>query len=57
MSIHSSGQVTLLPAQLSRLAELFRENGAVKIFQDGSVVTANNGKTGVVLNAQGEDVS
>jgi len=49
--------VVLLPAQLNRLAELFSDvDGAVKIFQDGSVVTATNGQKSVVLNAKGEEV-
>jgi len=56
MSLRRLGQVVLLPAQLNRLAELFPENGAVKIFQDGSVITATDGIKSVVLNAQGEEV-
>lgn len=47
-------QVTLLPAQLGRLAELFSEGGAVGISQNGSTVQANNGKMDVTLNARGD---
>jgi hypothetical protein len=46
-------QATLLPAQLRRLAELFPEGGAVGIFQEGSVIEADNGKTRVRLDASG----
>jgi len=47
------GQVTLLPAQLGRLAELYPDGGAVGISQTGSVVSANNGTMSVKLDAQG----
>ena len=49
-------QVALLPAQLSRLAEVFPEGGAVRITQDGSTVTAFNGEIGVTLNAKGRSI-
>jgi len=53
VSPSSPGQVTLLPAQLGRLAELYPDGGAVGISQTGSVVSANNGTMSVKLNAQG----
>ncbi len=56
MTPDGSSQVTLLPAQLGRLAELFPEGGAVRIFQDGSVITAFNGTTGITLNASGKPI-
>jgi hypothetical protein len=54
VSLHSLGQVVLLPAQLDRLATVFPEGGAVKIFQSGSVVTASNGDKQVILDGQGK---
>ena len=47
-------QVVLLPAQLSRLAELFPDGGAIAISQDGSVVSAFNGTSKFVLDAEGK---
>lgn len=49
-------QVTLLPTQLSRLAELFPTGGAVGIRQDGSTVLATNGVKSTKLDAQGEPI-
>lgn len=54
MSQRSYSQATLLPAQLSRLAELFPDGGAVAIFQHGSVIEASNGIKSVTLNAEGK---
>jgi hypothetical protein len=48
--------VVLLPAQLSRLAELFSD-AAVGISQEGSVVSATDGNKKVVLNADGEPLT
>lgn len=50
------GQVTLLPAQLCRLAKLFPEGGAVGISQNGSTVLASNGVDSVKLDAQGDRI-
>lgn len=52
--IFGPSQVALLPAQLSRLAELFPEGGAVGISQEGSAIHAYNGSMSVTLNAQGK---
>jgi len=46
--------VVLLPSQLSCLAEQFPDGAAVGISQNGSVVSAFNGTTKVVLNAEGD---
>ena len=55
MTPSSPSQVTLLPAQLGRLAKLFPEGGAVAISQNGgSVISATNGIKSVKLNAQGD---
>ena len=52
--LNGPGQVTLLPSQLGRLAELYQDGGAVAISQNGSTVTAHNGELRVQLNAAGE---
>jgi hypothetical protein len=57
VSSNSDGQVTLLPAQLGRLASLFSEGGAVRISQKGSTITAFNGTDGVTLNSAGHKVN
>lgn len=50
-------QVTLLPAQLGRLAEVFPDGGAVRLRQDGSTVNAFNGEIGITLNAKGRQIT
>lgn len=59
MPAPSRSQVTLLPAQLLRLAELARVGiGAVGISQFGtSVIEVNTGADIFKINAQGEDVN
>lgn len=54
MTPSSPSQVTLLPAQLGRLAKLFPDGGAVGISQNGSTVLASNGINSVKLDAQGD---
>jgi hypothetical protein len=54
---NSDGQVTLLPAQLGRLAKLYSEGGAVRISQKGSTITAFNGTDGVTLNSAGHKIT
>lgn len=52
----SSSQVTLLPAQLGRLAELFPDGSPVNISVKYSVIVATNGHTIVMLNAEGHPI-
>lgn len=52
-----NGRVTLLPAQIRRLAELSAHNtGAIEVLQYGSVLKFNNGNTKLAVNADGEDI-
>jgi hypothetical protein len=54
---NEDGRVTILPAQGSRLAELFAQNAcAVEVLQFGSVLTFNNGRTKLTVNADGDDI-
>jgi hypothetical protein len=51
---HELGQVTLLPAQLSRLASLAQELGkAIGVSQDGSVLHINTGESKFDIDARG----
>lgn len=51
------GRVTILPEQVCRLAELSaRSKCAIEIVQSGSVLLLNNGKTKLVVNADGDDI-
>lgn len=51
------GRVVFLPKQIDRLAELSaRSQGAIEVVQDGSVLLLNNGKTKLVVNADGDDI-
>lgn len=52
-----NGRVTILLAQGSRLAELFSQSsGAIEVIQNGSVLTFNNGKTKLTVNADGDHI-
>lgn len=54
MPNHELGQVTLLPAQLSRLASLAQELGkAIGVSQDGSVLHVNTGDSKFDIDASG----
>lgn len=51
------GRVVLLPKQIDRLAELSaQKNCAIEVLQSGSVLLLNNGKTKLVVNADGDDI-
>jgi hypothetical protein len=51
------GRVVLLPKQIDRLAELSAEGpGAIEVLQYGSVITLNNGRTKLKVNANGDDI-
>lgn len=56
MNNSPNSQVTLLPVQLGRLAELYPTGGAVRVSQDGSTLTAYNGDKTVKLNANGDRI-
>lgn len=51
------GRVTILPAQVRRLAELSAEGpGAIEVSQYGSVLKYNNSRTKLTVNADGHDI-
>lgn len=54
---NEDGRVTILEGQFRRLAELFASgSGAVEVKQHGSVLTYNNGRTKLMVNADGDDI-
>ena len=51
------GRVTILPAQVRRLAELSAESPvAIEVLQYGSVLSLNNRHTKLTVNADGNDI-
>lgn len=54
---HENGRVTLLPAQIRRLAELAETREcAIEIVQTGSVVQFSNGFIKFSVDAKGTDI-